>query len=38
MAAKRRTSFNWTRRPNTERRLHSRVALEFPIDLGGEPR
>ena len=38
MAAKRRTSFNWTRRPNTERRLHSRVALEFPIDLALAPK
>jgi c-di-GMP-binding flagellar brake protein YcgR len=38
MAAKRRTSFNWTRRPNTERRLHSRVALEFPIDLALDPK
>ena len=38
MAAKRRTSFNWTRRPHTERRLHSRVDIEFPIDLALDPK
>ncbi|MGB0589197.1 MAG: PilZ domain-containing protein [Myxococcota bacterium] len=38
MAAKRRTSFNWTRRPHTERRLHSRVAVEFPIDMALDPK
>lgn len=38
MAAKRRTSFNWTRRPNTERRIHSRVAVEFPIDMALDPK
>ncbi len=38
MAAKRRTRFNWTRRPNTERRLHPRVAIEFPIELALDPK
>ncbi|MDP6944259.1 MAG: PilZ domain-containing protein [Myxococcota bacterium] len=38
MATKRRTAFNWTRRPHTERRVHARVALEFPIDLALDPR
>jgi c-di-GMP-binding flagellar brake protein YcgR len=38
MAAKRRNRFNWTRRPNTERRVHARVALEFPIDLAIDPQ
>ena len=33
MASKRRNPFNWTRRPHTERRVHARVAIEFPIDL-----
>ena len=37
MAAKRRNRFNWTRRPHTERRVHARVALEFPIELALDP-
>ena len=38
MAAKRRTRFNWSRRPNTERRIHPRVTLEFPIELSLDPK
>ena len=33
MAAKRRKAYSWIRRPNTERRVHARVALEFPLDV-----
>lgn len=38
MAARRRNRFSWIRRPNTERRVHARVALEFPIDLALDPK
>ena len=33
MATKRRTPFNWARRPNTERRVHARVRVDFPVEL-----
>ena len=38
MAAKRRNRHSWTRRPNTERRIHPRVTLEFPIELSLNPK
>ena len=33
MSTKRRTPFHWARRPNTERRVHARVRVNFPVEL-----
>ena len=37
MATKRRTPFHWARRPNTERRVHARVRINFPVEVRLSP-